>query len=57
MEEGRSVMTNPQIPYTGVVYCKVLVKKCPGANSTQWRYIEHVINSYQGDVIYSVTSY
>ena len=42
--------------WTGVVYCKVLVKKCQGAYSTQWRYIVHVINSNQGHAIYSVTS-
>ena len=30
---------------SGVIYCSVLVKKCPGAYSTQWRYIVHVINS------------
>ena len=24
---------------TGVIYCSVLVKKCPGACSTHWRYI------------------
>ena len=29
----------------GIIYCRVLVKKCPGAYSTQWRYIVHVINS------------
>ena len=40
----------------GVINCNVLVKKCPGAYSTQWRYIVHVINSNQGHALYSVKS-
>ena len=43
--------------WTGVIYCRVLVKKCPGAYSTQWRYIVHVINFNLGHALYSVTSY
>ena len=41
----------------GVIYCRVLVKKCPDACPTQWRYIVHVINSNQGHALYSVKSY
>ena len=33
------------MPAPDVIYCSVLVKKCPGAYSTEWRYIVHVINS------------
>ena len=40
-----------------VIYCRVLVEKCPGAYSTQWRYIVHVIIFNQGHAIYFVTSY
>ena len=41
----------------GVIYCSVLVKKCPGAYLTHWRYIVPVINSNQDHALYSVKSY
>ena len=37
MQRGVLIHTHDIHRWPGVIYCSVLVKKCPGAHSTQWR--------------------